>query len=429
MEKIDVVVVGGGLGGLASAYCLAKEGIQVLVLERGDHPGSKNVTGGRLYLRPVCLYLPEIWDKAPLERLVTKELITIMGDDSSLTLKFNSEKFRKEPSHSYTILRSRFDRWLGELVMEKGGFVVPQRRVTDLLKENRRVVGVVSEGEEILADVVIAADGALSLVSQKANLRGPLPPRHAAIGLKEVIRLSPEKIEERLGLRHGEGIAHLFFGSITHGAFGGGFLYTNRDTISLGLVVGIESFFRHQPFAEIHQLLEEFKKREEVAAIIKDGDLVEYSAHLIPEGGTKLLTQRYGDGILVVGDAAGFTLNMGLTVRGMEFALASGCMAAKTIIKAKQKGDFSASALAHYETLLKESFVLQDMENFCDNLDFLENPRLLNLYPNLLCSTIEELFWIGEGPKKKISSTLWKGVKKGLFNVAGLKDIWMLRRI
>ena len=429
MEKIDVVVVGGGLGGLASAYCLAKEGIKVLVLERGDHPGSKNVTGGRLYLRPLCRYLPEIWEKAPLERLVTKEIITIMGDDSSFTLKFNSEKFRKEPPHSYTILRSKFDRWLGELVIEKGGFVVPQRRVSDLLKKNGRIVGVVSEGEEILADMVIAADGVLSLMSEKANLRGPLPPRHAAVGFKEVIKLSPEKIEERFGLRHGEGIAHLFFGSITHGAFGGGFLYTNRDTLSLGLVVGIESFFKHQPTTEIHQLLEEFKKREEIAAVIRDGDLVEYSAHLISEGGTRLLTKRYGDGILVVGDAAGFTLNMGITVRGMEFALASGCMAAKAVIEAKHKGDFSASTLARYDALLRESFVLQDMETFCDNLDFLENPRLLTFYPNLLCSIVEEFFWIGEGAKKKISSTLWKGIKEGLFNVAGLKDIWMLRRI
>lgn len=414
---------------MASAYCLAKEGIQVLVLERGDHPGSKNVTGGRIYLRPLRPYLPEIWNEAPLERLVTKEVITMMGDDSSLTLQFTSEKFREGSPHSYTILRSRFDRWFGDRVMERGGFVVPQRRVTDLMKENGRVVGVISEDEEIPADVVIIADGALSLMAEKAGLRGPLPPRHAAVGLKEVIQLSPETIEERFGLGPDEGVAHLFVGSITRGIFGGGFLYTNRDTISLGLVVGIESFLKGKNLTEVHQLLEEFKKREEVAPLIKGGELVEYSAHLIPEGGNSPLSRPYGDGILVVGDAAGFVLNMGITVRGMEFALASGCMAAQTVERAKEKNDFSASTLAHYEALLKESFVLREMETFRDSLEVLEEPRVVSFYPQWLCTIMEGLFWIDEGPKMKISSTLWKGMKAGFFNMAGIKDLWMFRRI
>ncbi|UCC66444.1 MAG: FAD-dependent oxidoreductase [Deltaproteobacteria bacterium] len=429
MEKLDVVVVGGGLGGLASAYCLAKEGIQVLVLERGDHPGSKNVTGGRIYLRPLFRYLPDLWDEAPLERLVTKEVITMMGDDSSTTLQFTSKKFRESPPHSYTILRSRFDRWLGEQVMERGGFVVPQRRVTDLLKEDGRVVGVVSEGEEIPSDMVIIADGALSLMAEKGSLRGPLPPRHAAVGLKEVIRLSPEVIEERFGLKSGEGVAHLFFGSITQGAFGGGFLYTNRDTISLGLVVGIESYLKTQPSSEVHQLLEKFKEKEEVAHLIKGGELMEYSAHLIPEGGNRPLPKPYGDGIVAVGDAAGFALNMGITVRGMEFALASGCMAAQAVKRAKEKGDFSVSTLSYYESLLKESFVFKDHETFRDSLEVLENPRSVCFYPQLLCRVLEELFWIGEEPRGKVSSTVWKGIKEGFLNTAGLDDLWKFRRI
>jgi len=205
VEHIDAVVVGGGLGGLTCAYCLAQEGMQVLVLERGDHPGSKNVTGGRLYLRPLRPYLPELWEAAPLERQVTKESITMLGEGSSLTMQFTSEKFREMPAHSYTILRSSFDKWLGERVVEKGGFVVPQRRVTDLMKEDGRIVGVVAEGEKIRADVVIAADGVLSLMAEQAGLRGRLAPRNAAVALKEVIRLAPAVIEQRFGLAPGEG--------------------------------------------------------------------------------------------------------------------------------------------------------------------------------------------------------------------------------
>jgi len=429
MERIDCVVVGGGLGGLTCAYCLAQEGVQVLVLERGDHPGSKNVTGGRIYLRPLRPYLPKLLDAAPLERAVVKEVITMMGEGSSCTVQFTSDKFRESPAHSYTILRSRFDKWLGERVIEKGGFIVPQRRVTDLMREDGRIVGVVTEGEEIAAQVVIAADGALSLMAEKAGLREPLSPRNAAVALKEVIKLAPEVIEERFGLAPGEGAAHLFFGSITQGTFGGGFLYTNRETISLGLVLGIASFLQGEPPAETHQIFEQFKERKEIAHLIRHGELVEYSAHLIPEGGTRPLPKPYGDGIMVVGDAAGLALNMGITVRGMEFAMASGYMAAQTVKRAKEKGDFSAATLAHYQTLLKESFVLQDMETFRDSLEVLENPRMAGVYPPWLCKVLEEVFWIGEGPKERISATVWKGAKEGLFNLAAIKDLWRLRRI
>jgi electron transfer flavoprotein-quinone oxidoreductase len=429
MERIDAVVVGGGLGGLTCAYCLAQEGMQVLVLERGDHPGSKNVTGGRIYLRPLQPYLPELWDAAPLERAVTKEVITMMGDSSSLAVQFTSDKFRETPAHSYTILRSQFDKWLGERVAEKGGFVVPQRRVTDLMKEDGRIVGVVSEGEEIPADVVIAADGALSLMAEQAGLREPLPPRHAAVALKEVIKLSPEVIEDRFGLLPQEGAAHLYFGSITEGVFGGGFLYTNRESISLGLVLGIASFLESDSPPETHQVLEAFKGRGEIARLIKDGELVEYSAHLIPEGGNRPIPTPYADGILVVGDAAGFALNLGITVRGMEFAIASGYMAAQTIVRAKEQGDFSTEILSHYATLLRESFVLQDIETFRYTLEALESPRMVGYYPQWLCKVFEEIFWIGEGSKVRTSSTMWKGVKDGIMNVATLKDLWRLRRI
>jgi electron transfer flavoprotein-quinone oxidoreductase len=429
MERIDAVVVGGGLGGLTCAYCLAQEGVQVLVLERGDHPGSKNVTGGRIYLRPLQPYLPELWDAAPLERVVTKEVITMMGDTSSLALQFTSDKFRESPSHSYTILRSQFDKWLGERVVEKGGFVIPQRRVTDLMKEDGRIIGVVSEGEEIPADVVIAADGALSLMAEQSGLREPLPPRHAAVALKEVIKLSSEVIEERFGLSPNEGAAHLYFGSITQGIFGGGFLYTNKETISLGLVLGIASFLEHDAPPETHQILEAFKKREEIARFIKDGEMVEYSAHLIPEGGTHPLPKPYADGILVVGDAAGLALNMGITVRGMEFSIASGYMAAQTVKRAKGKGDFSAETLAHYVTLLKESFVLQDIETFRHSLEALESPRMVGFYPQWLCKVFEEIFWVGEGSKARTASTVWKGLKDGMINITTLKDLWRLMRI
>jgi electron transfer flavoprotein-quinone oxidoreductase len=266
-------------------------------------------------------------------------------------------------------------------------------------------------------------------MAEQAGLRESIPPRHVAVALKEVIKLSPEVIEERFGLLPGEGAAHLYFGSITQGIFGGGFLYTNRETISLGLVVGIASLLQSDSPTETHQILEAFKGREEIARLIKDGELVEYSAHLIPEGGTRPIPKPYADGILIVGDAAGLALNLGITVRGMEFAIASGYMAAQTVKRAKGKKDFSDESLAFYENLLRRSFVLQDIETFRHSLEALESPRMVGFYPQWLCKVFEEIFWIGEGAKARTSSTVWKGIKDGIMNVSTIKDLWKLRRI
>ena len=260
-EGIDVIVVGAGLGGLCAAYALAKEGMGVLVVERGDHPGSKNVTGGRLYLEPVRDFYPELWKDAPFERAVTKERISALTEQDSVTLEFTSPTLQ---GHSYTVLRSPFDKWLAEKVQAEGAFIIPQKRVTDLLMDGERVSGVIVEGEEIPASVVILADGVLSPLGQRAGLRDAPRAERFAVGFKEIIKLGREEINRRFGVRDGEGVAHLFFGAVTHGIFGGGFLYTNADTVSLGIVVGIEGFRSRLP-REMPDILDEFKGRPEVA--------------------------------------------------------------------------------------------------------------------------------------------------------------------
>ena len=239
MDKFDVIIVGAGLAGLSAAYTLAQAGIEVVVIERGDYPGAKNVTGGRLYVNPVRQYLPDIWDEAPLERHVTNELLTMMSSENSTTIRFRSEKFNRPPYHSYTVLRATFDRWLASRAEEAGAMLVTKNLVDDIIKENGRVIGVVAGGEELGADVVIACDGALSLITEKAGLRSPGDPKNYAVGLKEVIELPRETLEDRFGLTGDEGVAQLFMGSLTQGCFGGGFLYTNKSSISLGMVVGI----------------------------------------------------------------------------------------------------------------------------------------------------------------------------------------------
>jgi len=437
VEKVEFVVVGAGLSGLATAMVLAEAGAEVLVVERGDYPGSKNVSGGRLYLGPVRSYLPDLWDDAPLERQVVKERLTMMAPISSITVEMNSERFRHPPYPSYTILRATFDRWFADQATARGALIIPGYKVDDLLQKEGRVIGIVSSGDEIHANAIVAADGALSFMAEKAGLRKPHTAKNYAVAAKEVIELSPHVIEDRFALEEGEGAAQLFFGSLTQGIHGGGFLYTNQDSLSLGLVLALrdlmEGSYPEQsegdPSLSPHNLLEAFKDRPEIRPLIADGHSVEYSAHIIPEGGFRAIPRLVTDGMVVVGDAAGLTLNMGITVRGMDFALASGVMAARALLRAREQTEFSSASLTYYEILLKESFVWQDLKTFQHMPEFLTNPRLYERYPNMACDLLEQILWIGEGPKEKLSTTILRTIRQNLLRVDVLRDLFMMRKI
>jgi len=406
VEKFEVIVVGGGLAGLSCAYLLARNGVEVLVLERGDYAGAKNVTGGRIYLNPIRDIFQELFEKAPLERPVVREGTTLLARERSLTSTYEGRELIEKPPSSFTILRSRFDRWLAEQVEAAGAMLLTKTLVSDVLRENGAVTGVVAGGDSLRADVVIACDGVLSLIPEKAGLRAPGQAGGYAVGLKEVIALSPEKIEDRFNLDPGEGAAHLFVGEATKGRFGGGFIYTNRESLSLGVVLGIGDLVEEGPPLEAPGFLDDFKKRPEVARLFRGGETLEYSAHVIAERGFGGLGPFYGDGILIAGDAAGLALNLGLTVRGMEYAMASGALAARTILKTREAGSFSAENLALYRRLLEESFVLKDFETFKHAPEILENKRLFRYYPEWAGALFRDLYGVPAGPKEKLFRTL-----------------------
>jgi len=429
MDKIDVVIVGAGLSGLACAYKLAEKDMQVIVVERGDFPGSKNVTGGRLYTMPIREMVGDMLEGAPFERKIVRERWSLLGDGNSIGIDLTSERFRKE-EHSFSILRATFDRWLADRLLEKGVFIIPKYRVDDLLWEDGKVAGVRAGQEEIPAHVVVAADGVLSFIGEKAGLKPKMAARNYAVGIKEIIELPEEKINDRFNLEPGEGVAHLFLGDVTKGLFGGGFLYTNRESVSLGVVVGIKALMESKQNLEAHTLMDMFKERYELRTLVKDGRLSEYSAHVIPEAGYGGISKLYGNGIILTGDAAGFALNMGVTVRGMEFAIASGIVAAETIIQAKEADDFSEKSLAHYEARLKETFVLKDLQTCKDMPEFLDNESFFAFYPKCFPDLVEKVMWFDQGPKARVGKTLWDNLKSsGMLSFKRLMELYRIKNL
>lgn len=360
-DKFDAIVVGAGVAGSVAALVMARAGLDVLVIERGDSAGCKNMTGGRLYAHTLEAIIPGFAVSAPVERKVTREKISFLTEESAVTLDFHREQPDVPQHASYTVLRNRLDPWLMEQAEQAGAQFIPGVRVDALVREGNKVTGV-QAGDDILeANVVILADGVNSMLGRSLGMVPASDPHHYAVGVKEVIGLTPEQINDRFNVTGEEGAAWLFAGSPSDGLMGGGFLYTNNDSVSLGLVCGLGDIAHAQK--SVPQMLEDFKQHPAIRPLISGGKLLEYSAHMVPEGGLAMVPQLVNDGVIIVGDAAGFCLNLGFTVRGMDLAIASAQAAATTVIAAKERTDFSASSLAQYKRELEQSCVMRDNNN------------------------------------------------------------------
>jgi len=423
-EKFDVAIVGAGPAGVTAALGLAKAGLNVVLFERGEQPGQKNMFGGVLhYSETLNELVPDFWKYAPVERHITKYKTTLLTSDASLTFSFEDEKFAAPPYNGFSLLRAKFDRWYAREAREAGALLVPETTVEDLLWEGSQVIGVQTGRSDgtVFADCVILADGANSLLAKKAGLRGDLSSSDFAVAAKEVLALPKEIIEERFQLTGNEGEAHIFVGECTQGIEGGAFLYTNKSTLSIGVVAKLSALKKRK--ISIADILEHFKTRPVLKTAVKGTTLKEYSGHLIPETGIHMMPRLYGNGVLLAGDAAGFVCSTGLTLEGMNFAMASGLTAAHTVKAAKDKGDFSEKQLAFYKKELEKSFVLKDLNTFRYAPELLANPNLYDLYPALACRIANSIYRVDGQPRKKIMQ-IFKSQMKGKISMWRLmKDV------
>ncbi|MEM3318747.1 MAG: FAD-dependent oxidoreductase, partial [Thermoplasmatales archaeon] len=199
MPDYDAIVVGAGNAGSAAAISMASKGLSVLLVDRSDPPGAKNLSGGVLWGNDLSRILPKWQSEAPLERYIQNKKIGFLTEKSSIIIDFKTQIF-EENKVGYTVLRAKFDPWLAKKAKEAGAMVIPGITVESLAMKDGKVIGVQESGDTITANVVILAEGVNPRLSIEAGLRPPLKDWEVSVGVKEIIKLSPQKIEDRFNL-------------------------------------------------------------------------------------------------------------------------------------------------------------------------------------------------------------------------------------
>ena len=386
----DVIVIGGGVAGAVCAYTLANKGREVLLIDRAAEPGSKNLSGGVFYCRVMEQVFPDFVNVAPVERRITRNCVSLINESSFVNIDYWDRRL-SEPANAVTVLRAKLDAWLLEQCEEAGVTVMPGVKVDSLIVEGQQIVGVTAGEDELRAHVVVAADGVNSFIAQQAGIRAKEPKKHLAVGVKSVIGLPRKVLEDRFNIRGNEGVAYAMVGDCTQGVAGGGFLYTNEESISLGVVMRLDDLEKSGlASSDVH---DHMLNHPAIAPLLEDGPLLEYGCHLTIEDGPAMVAHDLTrPGLMIIGDAAGFTLNTGLTIRGMDLAAGSALAGAEAIEKAFQTMDFGQQSMDQYRALLDSSFVGKDMATYAKAPAFLERPRMYKDYGKLAAEVFYGIF-------------------------------------
>ena len=427
-DKFDSIVVGAGPAGVSAAITMAKAGLNVALLERGEYAGAKNVQGAVMYSKMIEEIVPEFWKEAPLERAIVEENLWILTETSGAKAGYKSPGYAQTPpANCYTVIRVEFDRWFAKKAEQAGVTLVTGVTVNDVMKKDGSVVGVkTTENDELLGDVIVACDGVNSILAQKAGLHREWRPSEVALGVKEVLALPRQVIEDRFGLEGDQGSTIEMVGDFTKGMMGYAFLYTNKESLAIGMGCALDEFQRTG--IKPNDLLEELKRHPLVRPLVAGAKILEYSAHLIPEGGYPSMPPLYADGMLLAGDSAQM-INPSHR-EGSNLAMASGRMAGETVVEAKKRGDFSAKTLRLYREKLEASFLMKDLKDHKDVESQLRNNRaLLTTYPRLLNDVLHEYFLVDGRPKREHKRRILDMVRRQRGYLALVKDAWVMRKM
>jgi electron transfer flavoprotein-quinone oxidoreductase len=402
--RYDVVVVGAGPAGSSAALVLARLGLSVALVERGPFPGAKNLYGGVLYLSVLDELLPHWRDDAPIERVVTRRSTVLTDGHRALTFALDDPEWARPPYNGVTARRSRFDRWLATQAVAAGAHLYSSTTVIGLLRNDTRILGVQTDRTdgEIYAKMTIAADGVNSFMAREAGLYPGFSSDHLTLGYKEVIHLGARTIDDRFGLEPGEGADLEVLGCVAP-AIGGGFCYTNDDTVAIGVIASLPSLAATGLGAPT--LLTQLKDLAPFRTLLRGGTTIEVGAHLIPEGGWRARPTLSGPGIVVVGDAASLCLASGLWLEGVNMAIGSGKIAGETVGKYLQKTGEPLPP-GHYDSALRASAVGHNLQRLQRAPGFVLNPLVQHSVPLAATAFAHRLFAVDDHTKKPSLRTL-----------------------
>ena len=375
--EMDAVFVGGGPAGLAGAIELSRlvrrdndagDGIgdvEIGVLEKAATLGEHSLSGALVNPRAFRALFPDLDDRDfPFRSPVAKDSVYILSQRRAHRIPVPPTMHNKG---NFVASICEIVRWLGEQAEALGVNVFAGFPAASLLAQGNRVIGVRTEptglgrdGEpqanympaaDIVAKVTALAEGTRGSLAQAyyqwQNI-GSVDPQTFALGVKELW-------ETKTPL---DRVVHTMGWPLPRDAFGGSWMYPmEANLLSFGLVVGLDY---HDATLDVHELLQRLKLHPLFRRFLEGGELVEWGAKTIPEGGYHALPERrHGDGIVILGDAAGFVDVPSL--KGIHYAMQSGILAAQAIYRALKAGDTSASQLAEYDRLVNESYIVGDL--------------------------------------------------------------------
>jgi electron-transferring-flavoprotein dehydrogenase len=372
--EVDVLFVGAGPASLAGAIRLgqlaqaAGRALEVLVIEKGGEIGHHGISGAVMDPRALDELLPNWRESAPVESHVTSDQLWFLTPRGKIRAPFTPPPLNNHGK--YVTSLQKLCKWLGDRAEETGAQVFPAFPGQELLWHENRVIGVrtgdkgldhngtpkpnYEPGADILAKVVVLGEGPRGTLAKQAAARLGLEegrdPQVYAAGVKELWQLPDDRLKAGA-------VIHTLGYPLPSQTFGGGFIYGMAgNVLDIGFVTGLDY---KNPTTDPHNELQRMKEHPTIRRMLDGAKLIRYGAKAIPEGGLFAMPRPYADGVLIVGDSAGF-LN-GMRLKGIHLGMKSGMLAAETIWDALAADACDATALSSFERRFKESWAYAEL--------------------------------------------------------------------